>query len=1202
MSSYILRMENEHLLVSTYADLVDTIFLEVDKSGIIKTVIGTYKGWEIAPQDWQATPIKTLLDVASYLSITHQLERQPQRKAKISLATVRWQGQQYNTQCVVRTTDHGWAVAFTPSDSLTPSGDAIQETVDAFQCAVEHIQDAICITNGDPANPEMIYVNPSFCQLTGYSKEELLGRNPKMLQGPDTDPEVTKKLREAIGQGRPWHGRTYNYTKTDKRYFVEWSIYPIHNEQGQVVSFVSLQNNLSADEAQRRHASIREERLLQAQEIGKIGGWIVDFASNHIWWSDQVKRLHEVPMDYEPDLEQAINFYHPDYRDIIRDAVNEASAHQTPWDLECLFITAKGREIWVRAMGHAIVKEGKVVQLTGVFQDIDEKKRAQLELENYGRLIELSNNLIGVANFEGYFEQLNPQWIKTLGHTFDTLISEPSVNFIHPDDLERTIQFTTEIAQVSHREGKIKNRFQCADGSYRWLEWNFVSDLPKQKVYFVARDITEELKHKERLEEFNRLFNISNDLISISDFDGFFTQINPEWMRVLGYSEEELMANPFLHFVHPNDVEHTLKEAEEIWGEKPEVVNFRNRYLKKNGGYEWLEWNAISDNESQKIYSVTRVVTESILQQQRLEEYRQLFHLSPEYMIVMTLQGQVVEMNQTMREALQLSLEEDLSTFEWEDMAEQVGMSPLQQALDRNQQRKSGTIAPTNITYTTRQGKEVTLQWTAVVDSPSNRLFAVGRDITQQLAQETELQRKKVMERALLASPGAMVCIINQEGIITATNQNWINFAQENENILNTSAEGANYLEEIEVGIKAGELQLQTTLKGIREVLAAGHQYEEEYPCHTPKEERWFRMRVEPIPLEEGGAVISHQNVTEKKNTERILQEAQYRFNLLSTNLREVFWIRNSKEMIFISDSFEDLWKVPKAEIFENPEIFFQSIYDKDKPRIAQALEAHFGGAPFNEEYRIITPDGLLHWILARADAIQDRQGDLLFVGTATDITHQKSVEEDLNVALEDKDMLIREIHHRVKNNLQLISSILYLNQLEAKDEGLQNFIRDTENRIKSLAKIHERLLQVHGFGHLNVLPYLQGLIRDIASSYTHEGVHIEVVKEVADITLHVDMVSTLGLLINELVSNAFKHAFHGRNTGCIWVILEEGENHHVLTVKDNGIGLPEGKFPNQGSLGFQFIEVFISQLKAENVTVDSNQGTTFKVFFPKSL
>ncbi|MEL6533911.1 MAG: PAS domain S-box protein [Bacteroidota bacterium] len=1192
-------MENKTEWLAAYADLVDTIFIKADADGTIQKVSGTYEDWKFDPAVWLGHSLTTLLDAGTYKSLHYQLTTQPTQKAKTGHSAVLWEQKSYPVQCVASLRDQGWVLSLTPTCASVHS---FEKTDEMFRSVVGNIQDAVCITNGNSENPEIIYVNASFCELTEYSAEELLGKNPNMLQGPDTDTNVTQGLRETIAQGEPWQGRTYNYTKTGKRYFVEWKIFPIYNDKGEVANFVSLQNNLSADVAQRRHASIREERLLQAQEIGKIGGWIVDLVNNQVWWSDQVKRLHEVPLDYEPDLEEAINFYHPDYQEVIRNAVADASLNQSTWDLECLFITAKGREIWVRAMGHPIVKDGQVVQLTGVFQDIDEKKRAQIEMENYSRLIELSINLIGIANFQGFFEQLNPQWEKTLGHSIETLTSQPSTNFIHPDDLERTIQFTTEIAQESHQLGNIMNRFRCADGSYRWLEWSFVTDLQREKVYFVARDVTEELQYKEKLEEYNRLFNISNDLISISNFDGLFTQLNPEWTRALGYTEEELQTKPFLEFVHPNDVEYTLKEAEALWSDKHEVVNFKNRYLKKTGGYEWLEWNAISDQENQKIYSVTRIVTDSILQQQRLEEYRQLFHLSPEYMIVINLDGQVLEMNQKMREALHLTLDDNLSTFEWEEIAHQIGMTPLQEVLDKNEQRISETIPPTNTTYTTSQGKEVTLQWTAVVNTPSNRLFAVGRDVTQQLAQEAELQRKKVMERALLASPGAMVCIINQEGVITATNQNWIKFGQQKHGPLTNSAVGANYLKDIETGVADGEEQLRTALQGIRGVLSAGQHYEEEYPYHHQKSQYWFRMRAEPIPLEGGGAVISHLDVTEKKNTERILKKAQYRFNLLSTNLREVFWIRDRHEMHFISDSFEDLWKVPKSTIFDNPDIFFGSIYDKDKPRIAEALQVHFAGAPFNEEYRIVSPDGELLWILARADAIKDDQGNDLFVGTATDITHQKSVEEDLKVALEEKDMLIREIHHRVKNNLQLISSILYLNQLEAKDEGLQNFIRDTENRIKSLAKIHERLLQVHGFGHLNIQPYLQGLIRDISSSYSHEGVQITTEMDIADIRLHVDTVSTLGLLINELVSNAFKHAFQGRNSGSIWVSMKgDGELYH-LSVQDNGIGLPEGHFPKHGSLGFQFIEVFVAQLQAESVDVDSKGGTTFRVFFPKSL
>ena len=1072
-------MEREHTHLPFFADLLDAILLETNDSGLIITASGSASVFQCNPSAWEGMPLSNLLDDEALEEVSEKLAAHPDQKVVIPKAAVYWQGHARWMQCTAKRIPHGMALVFIPADiNVEEEEEALQEA-DMFRLAVQDAYDAICITNGNPYNPEIMYVNASFCKMTGYSQEELLGQNPKMLQGPQTDREVIEGLKVALAEGKPYRSHTVNYRKDGTPYDVEWHISPLRNPQGEIVRYVSIQHDITDTTLTMKRLVKEGQRLEMAQRIAKIGGWTVDLESGKIYWSTQVKRLHEVPMDYEPELESAINFYHPDYRDIIREAVDRGVNNQEPWDLECKFVTAKGKLIWVRAMGIPVIERGKVVQLTGIFQDIDEHKKAQ-----------------------------------------------------------------------------------------------------------------------EAVEEFYHFYKLSNDLLSITSFEGHFTKVNPHFERVLGYTAEELTSQPFINFVHPADREATMEEAKALVTEKPEVIQFRNRYHTKQGEVIWLEWNAISDFESQKLYAVARNVTVDISQKKQLEEYQKLFNLTPDILSIIEPSGNFIEVNQGWVLTLGVNLQQT-NEIGWLNLVVEEDREILKEALRRLREGEEEIIWQLNVRVIGVSGALITIQWSSAIDRETMRIYNVGRDISQMLMQEEELKKKREMERALLAAPGAMVCLIAANGTILSVNSAWDEFSTKNNGDPATTGVGVNYFKVLENAILKGHTRYQVTLDGMKRVVQERVVYEEEYPCHGPHEERWFKMRAEPLIIEEGGAIVSHVNITEKHKALEVLKGQKYQFEILARNLREVFWIRQLGGFVFLSDSVESLWELPMDEVLANPNLLFEAVVKEDQPRVWTALEEHYRGAPFNEEYRIRTQTGGVRWILHRADAIRDYEDNLLFVGTASDVSHIKSTEESLKRALEDKNMLIRELHHRVKNNLQLISSILYMKQHSAReDERLMAFIQDTDTRIKALSKIHERLLQVSGIDSLSIKEYLEGLAADISSSYIRDSNKVRIDLAVQDVALDVDVVSTLGLLVNELVSNALKHAFVGLDKGQVWVSFKHKVDHYLLVVKDNGIGMDSTKKKSEETLGMLFVEVFTQQLGAD-LSLIANEGTEVRVKIP---
>lgn len=213
------------------------------------------------------------------------------------------------------------------------------------------------------------------------------------------------------------------------------------------------------------------------------------------------------------------------------------------------------------------------------------------------------------------------------------------------------------------------------------------------------------------------------------------------------------------------------------------------------------------------------------------------------------------------------------------------------------------------------------------------------------------------------------------------------------------------------------------------------------------------------------------------------------------------------------------------------------------------------------------------------------------------DITDRKRAEELLKDSLKEKELLLREIHHRVKNSLQIISSLLSLQAAEVDDEDIVERYRESENRIHTIALIHESLYQSTDISSVNFKNYVDILMEDMIHSY-HAGDNIKTTLKLGDYNLGIETAIPVGLIINELVSNALKHAFKDDENGEIILSLDKREDGYCLTVEDNGVGLPdEVDIDNPGSLGLQLVNALVSQLEGK-IEVVKDGGTMFKISF----
>jgi two-component sensor histidine kinase len=213
----------------------------------------------------------------------------------------------------------------------------------------------------------------------------------------------------------------------------------------------------------------------------------------------------------------------------------------------------------------------------------------------------------------------------------------------------------------------------------------------------------------------------------------------------------------------------------------------------------------------------------------------------------------------------------------------------------------------------------------------------------------------------------------------------------------------------------------------------------------------------------------------------------------------------------------------------------------------------------------------------------------------------RRQAEEFLMKSLAEKEVLLREVHHRVKNNMQIISSILNMQSRSIEDPKLREVLQESQNRIHSMALIHENLYSNEGLSDIKFNNYVQSLTGNIARTYANQQARVRFEYDIIDANLPMDLAIPCGLIINELISNSFKYAFQGRSQGNIFISfhpLEASEGQYKLTVKDNGIGIKSDfDIHNSKSLGLKIIRKLVQQIDGELHT-NFEQGTEFSITF----
>ncbi len=344
--------------------------------------------------------------------------------------------------------------------------------------------------------------------------------------------------------------------------------------------------------------------------------------------------------------------------------------------------------------------------------------------------------------------------------------------------------------------------------------------------------------------------------------------------------------------------------------------------------------------------------------------------------------------------------------------------------------------------------------------------------------------------------------------------------------------------------------------------------------------------------------------ITERRRTEKLLQEQSLKLSaIIENSSNTLIWTVDEKFRLLMYNGYfyktvQQLFK-KELVIGMNMLNFFSDKMDKaGSENSLRSLFKVLSGDSNQIESRLKIYDKT-YWFETFLNPIFDTEGRVIEVSCVShNITDKKEGEQELRSSLREKEILLKEVHHRVKNNLQVISSILNLQSSYVSDESTKTILKESQNRIKSMSFIHENLYQTDKFSSLDFSEYIFNLSNNLVHSYQIFDNLVEIKYNMDQVNLSLDQAIPCGLIVNELVSNALKYAFPDRTKGELLIQLKKRKNKIELVIGDNGIGLPKDlDIKNTDTLGLQLVLTLVDQLDAV-VDVQREDGTKYLITF----
>ena len=511
---------------------------------------------------------------------------------------------------------------------------AVRESEERFQLVTAGTHDGIWdwdIIGGH------CYYSPRYRQLLGYDEAEVppVRKTFEDWLHPEDYGRTIAAMHAHFDQRQPYNleyrlrARSGTYAWFHANGQASW------DAQGRAVRFTGSVRDITERKAAEQRLMRNADLLRQTGHMAKIGGWERDLTTNIPVWTDEVRRIVGVDPDFQPTVEDAHSFYTPEARPALQAALRAASEEGKPFELELPYVTARGHRIWVRVQGEAELRDGRPVRVFGTFQDITERKQAELALARSQKfldaVIEAIPQPLFVKDSRHRWVLFNQHFCEMMGHAREALTGRSDADIYPLDVVERFWAEDDEALRID-QPLFFETQVTRPDGGTRWLlKSKRRVDLDDESyIVGIATDVTRMKEIQAALtesEESHRLLaENSSDMISRMTPAGVLTYVSPASQIALGYSPEAMVGRSIAEFIHPDDREDAFALYSEVV--RQNVVNVATCRLKRgDGAWTWVEtsFSAMRDAGSERtvqVIGVSRNVDERVRASEALNRFK----------------------------------------------------------------------------------------------------------------------------------------------------------------------------------------------------------------------------------------------------------------------------------------------------------------------------------------------------------------------------------------------------------------------------------------------------------------------------------------------------------------------------------------------------------------------------------------------------
>ena len=1089
---------------------------------------------------------------------------------------------------------------------LLPMEDALRESEERYHRLFDSMTEGFLLAelirdaDGTPIDFRILEANLAYEPIFGCSREAAIGKTLfEVFPGLDIDRFAAIAQVAQTGEPLRWQGL---FAPTGRFYEnVYYSPRP-----GQLAGiFSDITARKQAEEALQR----KDMELSEAQRIAHIGSWYWDAKTDVTTGSDELLRIY----GFDPATQAMPNFtdqrgscYPVEDWERINAAVQQTVETGVGYELDVQVIRNDTR-IWVTTRGEGLWDgEGRIVGLRGTVQDITARKQAEEALrESEERFRTIAESLPGLVwqydAATGVNVFVNRSFCEFAGRAPAGLLGRAYEDVLHPGDVEAlTPRFAAAVAAGQTFEAEY--RFRRHDGQWRW---QLVRTVPQKDTtgtvvqwFGMAVDITDRKQAEEALWDSEAriqqiLESIQDDFYTL-DRDWVFTFASKSFTARIGKAPEDFVGH-CIWTMFPHHLGTELEDNFRAAMERREVRRFE-----LHGRYTdvWYRMTVFPSADGITVLGTditARKQTEEALRENEYK-YRSIFENSMDAVFLAIPNQRVIAANPAAC-AMFGKTEAELC---------QVGRAGIEDPTDPRhaiavaERDRTGSVKY-EATHVRKDGTSFPTEVSSVIMDGGTRSLVIIRDITE----------RKQAEEALRESDFRL------QVALQAGELGWHDYTVATGEILwdrNCRAMwGIGPDDPVDINVFWAGIHPDSVAETTEKLEASidpacDGRFDSDYLVRPldGSPYRWVHATGQTIFAGEGAerhpvhVIGTVQDITARKQTEETLRTSEERYRMLFQGfpISSVVFQADGDDFVIVDYNRESLaftgGHMPEfvgktaGELYQaTPEILDAFARISEQHPTAQ-LEIPY--------HKLSTDDDLfLRMTLAYVSP-----GKVML--HSEDITERVMAEKTILASLQEKDVLLKEIHHRVKNNMQVISSLVSLQSDTLDDPVLRAVFNDLRDQVRTMALVHEKLYQAESLANIDFAEYTQSLLSYLWRAHGDAVSDIRLTLDVQPMSISIEQAVPCGLILNELVTNALKHAFRDRTDGELTVALHADPDGTVyLSVRDNGVGLP-ADWRQSPSLGLQLVQILAGQIHGA-LEVRTDGGTSFTLTFalPKS-